>query len=194
MQICLSAVIAARTAPFCGSRSGSDGAGNERVEHRLVEADLLGGHRAVVELVDAVGQLGGHVGLGLRAAEHEDAVERSQRRLAVAGELRHELRAGADEPGVAEVEDRPQVAEAVLDRRAGERELAVGRDASQLLAGLVGRVLDRLRLVEDQPLPRQLGKRVDVADRGAVGGDDDVGVGDFGGELVGGRRATRRGG
>ena len=34
------------------------GLGHQPVEHRLVEADLLGRHRAVVELVDAVGQLG----------------------------------------------------------------------------------------------------------------------------------------
>ena len=53
--------------------------GDEPVEHGLVEADLLGGHRAVVELVDAVGQLGGDLGLGLGAAEHEEAVERPQR-------------------------------------------------------------------------------------------------------------------
>ena len=57
------------------------GVGHQAVEHRLVEADLLGGHRAVVELVDALGQLGGDDRLGLGAAEHEDAVERPQRRL-----------------------------------------------------------------------------------------------------------------
>ena len=37
------------------------------------------------------------------------------------------------------------------------------------------------------------GERVDVAHRGAVGGDDDVGVGDLGRELVGARRGSRRG-
>ena len=52
------------------------------VEHGLVEADLLGRHAAVVELVDLVGQLGGDLGLGLGAAEHEQAVERPQGRLA----------------------------------------------------------------------------------------------------------------
>ena len=60
------------------------GVGHERVEHGLVEADLLGGHGAVVELVDAVGQLGGDRRLGLGAAEHQDAVERPQGRLALA--------------------------------------------------------------------------------------------------------------
>ena len=102
MQICLSAVIAARTAPFFGSLLGIRGR-RQRVESSTAwyEPDLLGRHRAVVELVDAVGQLGGHDRLGLRATEHEDPVERSQRRLAVAGELGDERRSRADEAGVA---------------------------------------------------------------------------------------------
>ena len=37
------------------------------------------------------------------------------------------------------------------------------------------------------------GERFDVANRGAVRGDDDVGVGDLGRDLVGARRAARRG-
>src|SRR3546814_2648745 len=49
------------------------GVDDAAVEHRLVEADLLGSHGAVVELVDSVGQLGGHLRLGLGAAEHEQA-------------------------------------------------------------------------------------------------------------------------
>ena len=66
--------------------------GDEPVEHGLVQTDLLGGHRAVVELVDAVGQLAGDVGLGLRPAEHEDAVERPQRGLTLARQLGDERR------------------------------------------------------------------------------------------------------
>ena len=130
LQICLSAVIAARIWPLRGCFAfGELGAGDERVEHRLVQTDLLGRHRAVVELVDLVGQLGGDLGLGLGAPEHEDAVQRAHRVLgldacgaAVAREAGDELRPGADEPGVGEVEDGPEVAEAVLDRRPGERE------------------------------------------------------------------------
>ena len=54
-------------------------------------------------------------------------------RAAVVGESRDELRAGTDEPGIGEVEDRPEVAEAVLDRRAGERDPGASVDAPQLL-------------------------------------------------------------
>ena len=166
---------------------GALGLDDEPVEHGLVETDLLGGHRAVVELVDPVGQLGGHARLQLRAAEHEDAVERAQRRLALAGQLADERGAPADQAGVGEVEDRPEVAEAVLDRRAGERQLRAGVDAPQLLGRLVGVVLDGLRLVEHEPLPVVLLERLDVAHGGAVGGDHHVGAGDLGLELLGRR-------
>ena len=107
----------------------------------------------MVELVDLVGQLGGDLGLALGAAEQQDAVQRPQRRLAVARHLGDERRAGPDEARVGEVEDRPQVAEPVLDRRAGERQPGVGRDAAQLLGGVARRVLDRLRLVEHDRAP-----------------------------------------
>ena len=109
---------------------------------------------------------------------------------AVAREAGDELRAGTDEAGVGEVEDGPEVAEAVLDRRAGER-TREWRDAAQLLRGLAGGVLDRLRLVEHHARPVDAGDGLDVAHRGAVGGDDDVGVGDLGGDLVGGRGSRR---
>ena len=123
--------MAASTWPLRASSLVGAGAGDERVEHGLVEADLLGGHGAVVELVDAVGQLGGDDRLVLGAAEHEDAVQGPQRALALAAvavaaarQLGDERVAGPDQAGVGEVEDGPQVAEAVLDRRAGERDRA----------------------------------------------------------------------
>ena len=69
--------------------------GDERVDYRLIHADLFGRHRAVVELVDLVGQLGRDHRLGLRAPEHEDSIERAHcslgldaRRIAVAPEAR----------------------------------------------------------------------------------------------------------
>jgi hypothetical protein len=145
-----------------GALGGSSSAagGQEPVEHRLVQADLLGGHRAVVELVDPLGQLGGHLGLGLGAAEHQDAVERPQGALAAGLRFSDSVSwltkaGGTRQAGVGEVEDRPQVAEAVLDRGAGEGHAGAGIDAAQLLGGLVGRVLDGLGLVEHDPVPRR---------------------------------------
>ena len=101
---------------------GELGTGDELVEHGLVEPDLPGCHCAVVELVDLVGELFGDLRFGLGASEHEDAVQRAHRVLgldargaAVTRETRDELRSVADEPGVDEVEDGPEVAEAVLE-------------------------------------------------------------------------------
>ena len=58
---------------------GQIGCGHERVEQRLIHTDLLGRHRAVVELVDLIGKLGRDLGFRLRTAEHEDAVQRAHR-------------------------------------------------------------------------------------------------------------------
>ena len=92
---------------------------------------------------------------------------------------------GPDQARVGEVEDGPEVAQAVLDRGAGEGDAGAGRDAAQLLGGVVGRVLDGLGLVEHHPPPLPGGQGLDVAHRGAVGGDDHVGVGHHRGQLVG---------
>ena len=96
--------------------------------------------------------------------------------LALAGELADEGGAPTDETGVGEVEDRPEVAEAVLDQGAGEGQLGAGVDAPQLLRRLVGVVLDRLRLVEDSAIPVVLLEGFDVAHGRAVRGDHDVGA------------------
>ena len=122
--------------------------GDELVEHGLVQPDLLGGHRAVVELVDLVGELGGDFGLALGASEQQNPVQRSQRAVAVARQLGDERRPGADEARVGEVQDGPQIAEPVLDRCAGECEAGPRTDPSELLGGLARRVLDRLGFVE----------------------------------------------
>jgi hypothetical protein len=53
---------------------------HQLVEHRLIQPDLLGGHRAVIELVDLVGKLGRDLGLGLGAPEQQQPVQRAQRR------------------------------------------------------------------------------------------------------------------
>ena len=146
------------------------------VEHGLVEADLLGSHRAVVQLVDLVRQLGGDLGLALRTSEQQDAVECPQRGFAVARHLCDERRPRPDQARVGEIEDCPQVGDAVLDRRAGECEAGVGGDPAQLLRGVAGRVLDRLRLVEHHRAPLQRGQLVHVANGGGIGGDHDVGL------------------
>ena len=73
---------------------GNVGGDDELVEHRLVQTDLLGCHRAVVELVDPIGQLGRDCRLRLRAPEQQDPVERSQRVLGGARRFAFRARAG----------------------------------------------------------------------------------------------------
>ena len=58
-------------------------------------------------------------------------------------------RGGAEHAGVEELEEAPQLAQVVLDRRAAEREAMVGLEQAGGLGGLGGGVLDRLRFVED---------------------------------------------
>ncbi len=86
--------MAARIAPCLAFADavGIGDVGDELVEHRLVEPDLLGRHRAVVELVDLVGKLGGDLRLALRPAEQQDAVQRPEGGFAVARHLGDERR------------------------------------------------------------------------------------------------------
>ena len=165
-------------APRC-QRIG--GLREEVVEHRLIEPDLLGGHRAMVEFVDLVREFGGDLRLALRAPEQQQPVERTQSRLGVAGELRDELCSqGPTRPGL--VKSRMahrSAADPVLDRGAGQRQPCAGGDSAQCLRRLARRVLDRLRLVEHHRRPLGLGQCIDVAHRGGVGRDHDVCVGDL---------------
>ena len=81
---------------------------------------------------------------------------------------------GADQAGVGEIEDGPEVAETVLDRGAGQGHPGVGGQPPQLLSGVALVVLDDLGLVDDDPPPVDGGQGVDVAHGGGVGGQHHV--------------------
>ena len=88
---------------------------------------------------------------------------------------RLEVGRGAEQTGAAEVEQRPEIDERVLDRRAGE-EQAVATIQRLDGVGLLGLgVLDRLGLVEHHQAPRLLLEPVLALQRG-VGGEHDVDV------------------
>ena len=132
------------------------GVDQQLVDHALVHAGLLARERRPRDLLDLVGQVGHQRLVGLGAPQHERRGEPPQGggRLGVAVLLDGQREAGAERVAVAEqagrhrVDDRPQLAEAVLDRGAGERDALAGRDvANGLGRGGVG-VLDRLGLVE----------------------------------------------
>ena len=71
------------------------------------------------------------------------------------------------------VEDRPQVRQPVLDRRAGERDARVGLDRLDLPRLLRPGILDGLRLVDDRQTPRQ-GRKPGHPRQRAVTGDHQV--------------------
>ena len=69
----------------------------------------------------------------------------------------------AQQAGVEELHDRPQVADVVLDRRAGQGDAVVGREGPRRL-GLLGLgVLDVLGLVQDHARPVDLLEELEVA-------------------------------
>ena len=51
---------------------------DQAVEHRLIQADLLRCHGAVIEFVNPIGQLGGDLRFGLGATEDKNPVQRSK--------------------------------------------------------------------------------------------------------------------
>ena len=138
MQTCLSFIIE----PGDDAHPLDPGLGLlDAVEHvvddRPVEAGLLPGEVAQHVHLDLVGQVGDDRPVGLEPPEHERAGEPLQgggrRLVAVAldgnGEAVPERRLRAEQAGVEEVHQRPQLEEPVLDRRAGERHPGRGRAA-----------------------------------------------------------------
>ena len=100
-----------------------------------------------------------------------------------------EDRGGAEHPGVEELEDRPELAQVVLDRRAAHGQPVPPLEQPGRLGRLAVGVLDRLRLVQDHVIEGDLAQLDDVGPEGPVGGDDQVVVG----ELVAGGVAVRPG-
>ena len=152
------------------------------VDRRAVEARLLDGQPAVVLVDRDRRQLQLDLGRVLRAAEDERLHDRAQplQRAVVAVRLDRprerplEPLPRAEQAGVDDVHQRPQLAEAVLDRRAGHRQPSPCGQPAERARPLRVRVLDVLRLVEQQAVPGDRGEEVDVAGGDVVRGDDDV--------------------
>jgi BMFP domain-containing protein YqiC len=100
-----------------------------------------------------------HFGLGSPQDEGADQTLEDVLRLAVAvaldraGEAFVEAVDAAEQPGVGKAHDRPEVGEAVFDRRSGHRQAEVGREVEDRLRALGRRVLDRLRFIGDDGVP-----------------------------------------
>ena len=140
-----------------------------RRAHRLVEVALAALQPDAAH-DDGLGrQLGGDVFLA--PAQDEGAQARREQvaahRVAVLLDRRApglgELLVGAEKARQQEVELRPQLAEVVLQRRAGETQAVAGLQLADHLRALAGGVLHRLRLVEDQQAPLARLQRLGVA-------------------------------
>ena len=132
------------------------------VDRGAVEARLLEREPAVLLGDGDLRQLELHLGAVLGPAQDERLHHRAQPlerprvavRLDRAREGPLEPLARAEQAGVDDVHDRPELVEAVLDRRAGHRERATRVEPAQRARPLRGGVLDVLRLVEQEPVPR----------------------------------------
>ena len=80
----------------------------------------------------------------------------------------------AEVAGLDEIHDAPQIEQAVLQRRAGERQAVLGLQLLHRLRDLRAGVLDELRLVENHRAERELLQLLQVAPQQRVVGHDDV--------------------
>jgi hypothetical protein len=152
--------------------------------HGFVEVALRFAEFDVLDDLALRRQLRGHLLLG--AAQQEGADARGQVRQAclvavaldgravVLGEL-----AGVAEPaGQQEVEQRPEFAQVVFQRRAGQAQAVPRVQLARGLGGLGPGVLDVLRLVEDQQVVLLFAELLGVARQQRIGGEDQVMLGD----------------
>jgi hypothetical protein len=87
-----------------------------------------------------------------------------------------EFLGGAQKPGVDEIEQRPQIAEAVLDRRTRHGDTGIGLQQLHRPGLLGARILDCLRLVKNGEAPRHRLQHARSL-QCAVGGEDEVDAG-----------------
>ena len=140
---------------------GAADVGHHGVDGRLVEGCLLDGERAELGRILPRRQVGEHVGIDLSPAKQEGLGHPDERLLGVGLGSALDRRcdqpaktgARAEQTGVQDVHDRPQVVQPVLDRRAGQGDTMPGRHLPGGLRGVGERVLDRLRLVEHEHAP-----------------------------------------
>ena len=163
---------------FEARKKGEDGAmaivGGAGVlgQSEVVGGGLGIGEGGVVLLGDAGRQVGENGGIGLETTEEE--VRDGAAEAVGVGIALGEVATGAEEVGVEEVEDGPEVVEAVLDGGAGEGEAVRGGERAGGLGLAGGGVLDELGFIENEGLPLDAAEAGVVAPEITIGGEDDV--------------------
>ncbi len=77
-------------------------------------------------------------------------------------------------PRQQEVKQRPQFAQVIFQRRAGQAQPLAGIELAGGLGGFAGGVLDVLGFVEDQHVQRLRGEALDILGQQGIGGEDQV--------------------
>ena len=159
----------------------------EVVHHRLVERHLLPAEPALDVALDLVRQIRGDLRVRLQTPQHEGARQPAQALAAVGvpvaldrdGEAPPERRGAAQQPRVEEVHERVQLAQPVLHGRARQGDAAGRGERTHRPALACAGVLDRLGLVQHQPVPLVGGQILLVPGGQGVGGDQQIGVADL---------------
>ena len=145
----------------------------------VVDGALVGVEDAAQDQVGARRELGGDLGLAAAQQEGADlglelAGDEGVAELDAAGVAGGELLAPAEQAGVAEVREAPQLEQAIFDGGAAEGDPPAGLQGEGGGGGGGGGVLDRLGLVEDEDIPRFFGEDLLVEAQEGVAGEGDA--------------------
>ena len=148
------------------------------VAQLVVEAALNRTQLAPQRLLGARGKLRGDLFLG---PAQDERAHRAGERLApaVVGLTRSrgprpERRRCPEHARIQEFEQAPELPEVVFDRRPAQRKAVPAREEPGRLRRLARRVLDRLGLVQNHVIERDLGEGCGIATQGSVGGHDEI--------------------
>ena len=155
------------------------------VDHRLIQRGLLRSQVADQIHLQLLGQVSDDRRVGLDAAQDERPGEASQsiRGVVITATLDRlgvallERRCRSEQPGIGELEDGPQVGEAVFHRRSGDGNPSARRDRADRGGLLGGGVLDRLRFVDDDAPPGDLAEIGGVPRGKCIRGDHKIAAG-----------------
>ena len=148
--------------------------------HSLVQLALLALQAHALDDVGARRQLTGDIALAPAQYEGAHALRQQLRaqRFAVlldgfAPGARKAARV-AQKTGHQKVELRPQLAQVIFERRAGQAQAMAGLQAAQCARAAGAGVLHHLRFVEDQQMKALRGQRIDVAPQQRIGGEHQI--------------------
>ncbi len=148
----------------------------ERHAQLIVVVALRPFELTVDGLLDLRRQVGRHLRLGAAQQERTERLRQDAPALRIAVRLVQlvERLRRSEQARIEEVEQAPQLAEMVLHGRAGQREPLPSAQQPHRARRLRTRVLDRVRLVEDDAVEGEVGEPGGIAEERAVGREHEV--------------------